>query len=224
MRNKSFKKWFYEEPKTHQAHKWYHTFDIYERHFEKYVGTNPVILEIGVEFGGGIEMLNYYFDNQCTIYGIDFNPVWEKYNDHWDNVKMFIGDTSTNKIYEKVTSEVPVFDIVIDDGSHINDHQIRAFEHFYPRISDGGVYLCEDVCTSYWSEHGGGMHGNTFIEHSKKLIDKLNSYHHREPSATEDDINFRKTTNSIHYYDNFVFIEKMFDDEEPQFGLSPMPQ
>ena len=73
--NKIFKKWFYEEPKTHQAHKWYHTFDIYERHFEKYVGTNPVILEIGVEFGGGIEMLNYYFDNQCTIYGIDFNPV-----------------------------------------------------------------------------------------------------------------------------------------------------
>ena len=64
MRNKSFKKWFYEEPKTHQAHKWYNTFDIYERHFEKYVGTNPVILEIGVEFGGGIEMLNYYFDNQ----------------------------------------------------------------------------------------------------------------------------------------------------------------
>ena len=35
-----------------RLHKWFHYFDIYERHFERFRGKNPTMLEIGV-FGGG---------------------------------------------------------------------------------------------------------------------------------------------------------------------------
>ncbi len=41
------------------------------------------------------------------------------------------------------------FDIGIDDGSHIWCHQILAFERLWPAIKRGGLYVIEDVLTSY---------------------------------------------------------------------------
>ena len=46
------------------------------------------------------------------------------------------------------------FDVIIDDGSHLNQHQIFTFETLYPFVKDGGVYVIEDVQTSYWSSDG----------------------------------------------------------------------
>ena len=37
-------------------HKWVHYFDIYEKHFERFRGKSPVVLEIGVSGGGSLAM------------------------------------------------------------------------------------------------------------------------------------------------------------------------
>jgi hypothetical protein len=42
------------------------------------------------------------------------------------------------------------FDIIIDDGSHFNAHQILTFRHLWSGLKDGGVYVVEDVQTSFW--------------------------------------------------------------------------
>jgi hypothetical protein len=42
------------------------------------------------------------------------------------------------------------FDIIIDDGSHLNAHQIFTFEHLFHALKDGGIYVVEDVQTSFW--------------------------------------------------------------------------
>jgi hypothetical protein len=42
------------------------------------------------------------------------------------------------------------FDIVIDDGSHFNAHQILTFQQVWTSLKDGGVYVVEDVQTSFW--------------------------------------------------------------------------
>lgn len=47
-------------------------------------------------------------------------------------------------------AEAP-FDIVIDDGSHLNAHQILTFRHLWDALKEGGVYIVEDVQTSFWS-------------------------------------------------------------------------
>lgn len=39
---------------VHEKHS--HYLDIYDRHFKKFVGKNPKLLEIGVRHGGSIEM------------------------------------------------------------------------------------------------------------------------------------------------------------------------
>jgi hypothetical protein len=68
-------------------------------------------------------------------------------------------------------------DLVIDDGSHLGRHQIPTFEYLYPRISERGLYVCEDLHCSYWPTYEGGLRReDTFIEHAKGLIDRLQAW------------------------------------------------
>ena len=41
------------------------------------------------------------------------------------------------------------FDVIIDDGSHINAHQIFTFENLFSELKAGGLYIIEDTLTSY---------------------------------------------------------------------------
>ncbi len=48
------------------------------------------------------------------------------------------------------------FDVIIDDGSHFNWHRIFTFEHSFGNLKDGGLYIIEDMQTSFW---GGEVNG-----------------------------------------------------------------
>jgi cephalosporin hydroxylase len=214
-----FSDFFWNHPKKLKVHKWHHYFDIYDRHFLKYKGTNPVILEIGVAKGGSLEMWNYYFKGECTIYGIDIDPQCKKYESEFSNVKIFIGDQSDTNFLNQIKSEVPKVDILIDDGSHMNRHIIKSFEELYSTVTPGGTYLIEDLHTSYWSEYYGGglLRPGTAIEYLKTLIDKLNAKHQKittkqfswsKEAVHKPDDSFSITTNSLHFYDSIAVIEK----------------
>lgn len=200
-----FSEFFWNKPKRFPVHKWHHYFQIYDRHFSKFKNKIPVIVEIGVNKGGSIEMWNSYFDNKCMIYGIDINPDCKKIEDEFSNVKIFIGDQNNDEFLNTVKSSIPHIDILIDDGSHINSHIIKTFEYLYTNIKMGGVYLIEDLHTSYWPEYGGGLlrHGSA-IEYLKTLIDKLNAKHVKVPI----DRSFSNITSSLHFYDSITVIEK----------------
>ena len=54
--------------------------------------------------------------------------------------------------------------------------QITTFNVLLIMSKDDGVYLCEDLHTSYWLYFGGGYkRDGTFIEYSKNFIDQLNA-------------------------------------------------
>ena len=46
-------------------------------------------------------------------------------------------------------------DVVIDDGSHIGEHQWASFRSLFPALSPGGWYVLEDLSTSYWPNFRG---------------------------------------------------------------------
>jgi hypothetical protein len=50
------------------------------------------------------------------------------------------------------------FDIIIDDGSHVNEHVITTFEYLLPILNNEGLYVIEDTQTAYWPEYGGSSH------------------------------------------------------------------
>jgi len=82
-----------------------------------------------------------------------------------------------------------------------------TFEEMFGHVKDDGVYLCEDLHTSYWLEFGGGFkRRGTFIEYSKTFIDHLNA-HHSEQYALKVN-SFTESVASIHYYDSILVLEK----------------
>jgi hypothetical protein len=186
-------------------YKWLHYFEIYHRHFSRFVGKEVTILEIGVFKGGSLELWRDYFGSKCKIYGIDINPECKEHES--EQIEVLVGSAEDREFLRKVKEEIPKIDILIDDGGHTMNQQIVAFEELYPSISPDGVYLCEDLLTSYWEEFGGGYkRENTFIEYSKKLIDYLNAWHSREEELKVND--FTRSTHSMHYYDAVLVIEK----------------
>lgn len=189
--------------------KWWHYFEIYDRHFSKYRGKDITILEIGVWKGGSLQMWKEYFGKNVKIYGIDINPACKEHES--ENVKVFIGSQTDTKFLNEVLNEIGHIDILIDDGGHTMEQQITSFACLYPAIKDGGVYLCEDLHTSYWENlhyqyhPGGGLNNpGSFIEMSKKLIDKLNHWHCKDVKRDH----FAEHTYSMHYYDSVLVMEK----------------
>ena len=182
-----------------------HYLEAYERHFSRFCNVDVNVLEIGVYKGGSLQMWKKYFGDKSNIFGIDIRRKCKKLEE--DRIKIFIGDQSNRDFLRSVLKEMPKIDIVIDDGGHKPNQQINSFDELYPNISENGVYLCEDLCTSYWRKYGGGFKKpDTFIEYSKNFIDYINAWHSRSKELEIND--FTKSTNSIHYYDSMLFIEK----------------
>lgn len=185
--------------------KWNHYFDIYDRHFKQFRDKEIVILEIGISQGGSLQMWKEYFGNKAKIYGIDVDPRCKRFEE--ENIEIFIGSQSNRKFLRKIKDTIPPVDILIDDGGHTMIQQKVSFEELFDHVKENGVYLCEDLHTSYWSSFGGGYKRlGTFIEYSKGFIDKLNAYHTREWYLKANE--FTRTVNSLHYYDSVLVIEK----------------
>ena len=189
-----------------RLHKWMHYFEVYDRHFARFRGRAPVVLEFGVSQGGSLQMWKEYFGPGVRLFGVDINPECRRFEE--EGVQILIGDQGDRDFLRSVANAVPTIDILIDDGGHALEQQIATFEELFPHVQPNGVYLCEDLHTSYWHRWGGGYRKRgSFIEYSKNWIDALHAWHSREPRrlAVSD---FTRSAHSLHYYDSIVVVEK----------------
>jgi cephalosporin hydroxylase len=187
--------------------KWKHYFEIYDRHLARFRGREVVLLEIGVESGGSLELWRQYLGTQARIVGIDVNPKCKAYESAGTHVAL--GSQNDRAFLENVVREFGPFDIVIDDGSHKFEHQLTSFRALFPQIAPDGIYACEDLCTSYWQgDFGGGVRQpGTFVEFLKELIDEMNAWFWRDGVESEEGA-FARSTHGIHFYPTLVVIEK----------------
>jgi hypothetical protein len=184
--------------------KWIHYFEIYERHFERFRGTSPVVMEIGVRGGGSVEMWKDYFGEGSRIVGVDIDPVCKEHQR--DGIEIFIGSQSDPATIETVFASYPKIDIVIDDGSHIMKDMIATFDMVYHRLAPNGVYLLEDTYTCYKPKMGGGLkREGTFMEFAKDKIDELNATFSKDAVKVSG---FTRATQSICFYDSIIVFER----------------
>jgi hypothetical protein len=187
-------------------HKWRHYFEIYDRHFSRFRGTDVHLVEFGVAQGGSMQMWKHYFGPKARIFGVDINPNCRQAAE--DQVEIFIGDQADRKFLQSLAARIPRMDILIDDGGHTMKQQIHTYEELFPHIDPHGVYLCEDLHSSYWPKLGGGYkRRGTFIEYSKNFIDQLNAWHSLQPRRLRVG-ELTRTAHSLHYYDSILVIEK----------------
>lgn len=150
----------------------------YLRKYEKYLPFNRYngisILEIGVLDGASLKTWNeYYF--KSSIVGIDVNPDCKKYES--ESIKIEIGSQTDMDFLDFIIEKYPKFDMIIDDGSHINSDVIQTFKKLFQHLNPQGVYIVEDTCTSYWRNYGGGLNEpNSMVSYFKGIIDEVNFF------------------------------------------------
>ena len=197
---------YFENNRGRLIDKWVHYFDIYDNHFSRFRGQRPVVLEIGVYHGGSLQMWKKYFGRGAEIIGLDIDDRTQALSE--PGARVIIGDQSDRSFLQRLRSDIGPVDIVIDDGGHTMNQQIVSFEELWPTVKDGGLYLAEDLHTSYWSEYGGGYRQpGTFIEYVKALIDQEHAWHARPGDGLEIDA-YTRSIRSIHVYDSVIVIEK----------------
>ena len=194
--------------------KWEHYFPVYERHLSTFVGRSPVVLEIGIYSGGSLPLWREYFGDGCRIFGVDINPACKAYES--DNVSIHIGDQASREFWRDL--ELPVLDVVIDDGGHLPEQQIVTLEELLPRMARESVYICEDI-------HGVD---NPFTDYVHGLSQSLNATVWTSGSAALNATatQFQRTIASVHTYSFLTVIEKSPSPKEfaaPKRGSSWEP-
>jgi glycosyltransferase involved in cell wall biosynthesis len=192
----------------------------YTRHYFKYFShlreKKLRILEIGVGKGQSLRMWEEFFPN-AEIFGIDTDPSCLELVSERTNI--FIGDQTDEKFLRSFPKKVGgEFDIIIDDGGHFMDQQITSFRTLFPYLKARGIYVIEDLHTSYLKKYGDGFRkSNTTVEFLKDLIDEVNN---RGKSGCGDKAKvcraneegeagfFTKYIDSIHFFISICFIFK----------------
>lgn len=185
----------------------------YQEHFSALRKRSLNLLEIGVgdysdpaEGGSSLRMWKAYFPN-ARIFGMD---VYDKRGLEEDRIRILQGSQTDQRFLRRVVEEVGGFDIVIDDGSHINSHVIETFEMMFPLLRNPGIYAIEDAQTSYWPGFGGSSRHlgdtSTIMGYFMSLAHCLNY----EEILREDysPSEFDRHIVGMHLYHNLVIVQK----------------
>ena len=189
----------------------------YAQHYENLlhrIRRKPInLLEIGVggdqgprDGGRSLRMWRAYFP-KGRIYGIDIN---DKRPLDRGRIKTFRGSQADPRFLDSVVREIGGIDVILDDGSHVNSHMIFTFQHLFPRLASGGLYILEDTQTSYWPGYFEGNETDrndpkTAMGYFKSLADGLNW---REFRGNDSPNYLDLHIESIAFYHNLIVIKK----------------
>jgi hypothetical protein len=182
------------------------------------------LLEIGIGGynmhsvgGASLAMWADYFP-EGQIVGID---VAEKKLNLTPRIKIRRGSQDDPEFLKSVCNELGPFDVIVDDGSHVPQHVVASFNILFPHLKDGGLYMIEDVQTTFWPQFGGSALGGAVMRFAMAILEDL---HHAEiavahPTRHIDDV--AKSIRAFHAFHNLFVIEKG-DNTEPsnhRFGF-----
>jgi hypothetical protein len=150
----------------------------YGRIFDEYRDKPVTLLEIGVQNGGSLEIWSRFFANAQKLVGCDINPDCARLVYEDPRVAVVVGDANSDAVQLIVLQRAPVFDVMIDDGSHRSSDIVKSFARYFPHLADGGVFVAEDLHCSYWAEFEGGLFDPfSSIAFFKRLADIVNHEH-----------------------------------------------
>jgi cephalosporin hydroxylase len=188
----------------------------YQRIFMPLKNRRMNLLEIGVggyqNSGIGGESLRMWkaFFPKSRIVGID---LIDKTHFRQPRIDIRQCDQTDVEALKKLSAEYGGFDIIIDDGSHLNEHVIATFQILFPLLRPNGIYTVEDVQTSYWPGWGGGRDNpGSMMAFFKNLADGLN--HVEYPLEQYEPSYFDKNIVEISFFHNLIIVRKGDNNEK----------
>ena len=178
---------------------------IYEHFLDSLREKEINILEIGVDKGDSLRLWRDYF-SKAKICGIDI----VKKDFSINNVEILCGDQSDYNFLSEIVKKYGKFDVIIDDGSHVSKHIISSFNYLFDYLNENGLYIIEDLQTSYIPRFGGSRLNlnkkKTSMNFIKTLSDSIN-YEHKDKPFFKKSI-YDGKIKSVHFYQNISIIEK----------------
>lgn len=166
---------FYANHSGKVSAKLYSYLRLYEEVLKPYRDEPINILEFGVQNGGSLEIWSKYFGNAKNIVGCDINPDCSQLKFVDSRIHIINENVNSSRGYDEVLKNCSSIDILIDDASHLSGDIIKSFMSYFPHISDGGIYIVEDLCCSYWREYDGGLFNKlSSISFFKQIVDIVN--------------------------------------------------
>tara|TARA_B100000902_G_scaffold399639_1_gene471525 strand:- start:1110 stop:1802 length:693 start_codon:yes stop_codon:yes gene_type:complete len=206
----------------------YHRF--YEDFIKKYKNQKFNFLEIGVDRGKSHDMWKEYFPN-AYIYGLEIKNAYK-------NIRVEIMKGNQGKISDltdlvKLTGNCQ---IIIDDGSHLPSHQLTTFNFLFEKcLKPGGIYIIEDIETSYWTK--GTLYGynieygyenkRNIVNIFKDAISIINKKYIKDDVIKQA---YKKSLlnkyaldniSSINFGMNCIIIKKMTKNENEKYNSKP---
>lgn len=151
----------------------------YESLYERYLGpfrygcewssnTRPKLLEIGIGPDGAARSMSLY---QAFAAFVEYHAL--EYEDQRQKIQespmlsptqkkhllshLVVGDQANAESLANVTQQWGPFDLIVDDGGHMTWQQTFSFTKlFIDALAPGGVYIIEDLQTSFHSAWAGG--------------------------------------------------------------------
>jgi hypothetical protein len=155
-------------------------------------------VEIGVLDGGSLFMWREFFGPQARIIGIELNPGAAKWREH--GFEIFIGSQSDPKFWSDFFAQVGPVDILLDDGGHTYEQQIKTVESSLQNIKDEGLLVIEDTHTSYMK--GFGIKSLSLLNYTYRLADRVNKRFSELSPSTAD-----RRIWGLRIYESFVVLE-----------------
>lgn len=157
----------------------HHFTEIYEEYFKPLRYNTLNILEIGIDNGYSIFMLREYFPN-AQIYAID---CLDKTHLQGERFTFSVGDQADRNYMKNIFSNIQ-FDIIIDDGGHGMEQQQVTLEEALPKLKSGGIYILEDLHTSYEYNYTEDKNNNTTLN----LLENIHNYTNNDNNFFINDI------------------------------------
>lgn len=130
-----------------------HTYlEVYELIFARIKESAKNVLEIGILYGGSIDMWNKYFEN-ANIYAIDSEPLLPEalflVNTPRVNILTPVNayDTDLVRLFQHQNIQM---DVIVDDGPHTLESMQFVVKHYSSLLSTNGILVIEDVQDYSW--------------------------------------------------------------------------
>ena len=160
--------------------------------------THLTIGEAGVACGASLRMWGNYLPASFII-GYDIRKECEELCKDMKNVKII-----TKDLCKEEPSRAELFDLFIDDASHISEDMAKMFEKCWDRVSYGGYYVIEDLGCTYSEAYTTQFrkHFNPDAQNKRESILRLMNW-------LMQTVDRRGMVKEIRYYPQLLVVKKV---------------
>jgi hypothetical protein len=180
------------------------------------------LLEVGVYKGASLRTWREYFPN-AKIIGVDIQPSSKQFET--DGIQIELVDQSNLEHLAQLAANHGPFDIIVEDGSHMWEHQTTTLRALFPFVRNGGYYVVEDLQTNFGALQAKyrGVASESCVEFLKRWIDVFVAHDLIELETIEDPFlrTYGRAVDYINFHRRCCVLRKRVPPTDWRTSLGP---